>query len=81
MCTFKLRRRVFWGLALTFILVGMLGCQAHDRGLQTAIMHYKKLPPAPGTVGKKRPKPAETSKDDDYKHPSRWRRKLRVKYA
>ncbi len=81
MLTFKLRRRVFWGLALTFVLVGMLGCRAQDLGLRTAIMSRKTAPPALKTVGPKRGKPPEASKDDDYRHPSRWRRKLRAKYA
>lgn len=80
MCTFKLRRRIFWGLALTFVLVGMLGCQANSLGLQTAIMSGKTAPPAL-KAGLKQRKPAEASKNDDYRHPSRWRRKLRAKYA
>lgn len=81
MCTFKLRRRVFWGLALTFVLVGMLGCQAKSLGLRTAIMGFKTAPPAPKAARPKLRKPTEASSNDDHRHPSRWRRKLRVKYA
>jgi len=78
-----MRRRVFWGLVLSFMLYAIVGCQASPIRPRT-----RSSPPAiaPASDTKAGPaprleKPVEaTDKSDDYQ-PSRWRRKLRAKYA
>ncbi len=82
-CTFKLRRRVFWGIVLSFMLYAVVGCQV------SPIAPRIQSPPstiAPASDTKAGPaprmeKPVETTDENDDTQPSRWRRKLRAKYA
>ena len=87
MCTFKLRRSVFWGLVVSFLLAGMVGCQAEMFEMNTKT----KTEPTPQHVApKSKPqakpttrtrKPVEASEDSKMRRPSHFRRKLRAKYA
>lgn len=82
MCTFKLRRSVFWGLVVCFLLAGMVGCQAFPSRLETRTTPTQVKPSPPPQAKPVEPsrKPVEATKDTDLR-PSHWRRKLRAKYA
>lgn len=80
---FQWRRCVFWGLVFSFVLFGMIGCQTappRPRGISSA----RPMLPAVRVDRKRatRPrKPAEAREERKHRHPSRFRRKLRAKYA
>ncbi len=83
MCTFKLRRRVFWGIVLSFMFYAVVGCQVSPIRPRTQ-SSPSTIAPASDTKAGPAPrleKPVEASDKSDDSQPSRWRRKLRAKYA
>ncbi|MFQ5412334.1 MAG: hypothetical protein ACE5EC_08540 [Phycisphaerae bacterium] len=83
MHTIQLRRCVFWGLVFSFVLFGMIGCQtipSRPRGISASRYHTPEAALQQKSSERLR-KSAETKKERSRRHPSRYRRKLRAKYA
>ncbi len=78
--------RATWGLGLCSIVVALFGCSAAPFafGLQST---FRPAPPAtPARAPRAKPAPSvpkPTDADDDSyeRHPHRWHKRLRAKYA
>ena len=77
----QVRRGLFWALALSFVCFAMVGCQAEGNSLRVrSTLRRMEAGESPRIPTKKQSiKPAR--RELDYRHPSRWVRKLRAKYA
>ena len=84
MNTSKPGKSVVWGLVLWFtILLGVSGCASVPFGMNLESMF---APAAPTGAPEAKPmttepKPADADEHLDLRHPHRWRKKLRAKYA
>ncbi|MBN2562265.1 MAG: hypothetical protein JXQ75_15175 [Phycisphaerae bacterium] len=82
----KLVKRVVVGLFLCWLMAGLVGCALapFDPGLESSFT--PSAPVAPGEAAESAPATPDTkptsAEDESYeRHPSKWRKKLRAKYA
>ncbi len=83
MNTSKSVHRVLGYLALSLLLLGVWGCAAvpFDMSMETM---FAPIAPSEDRQAKpitREPKPADAEDDSDLRHPHRWRKKLRAKFA
>lgn len=83
MKTSKPVQRLWWFLSLSLFLLGLGGCAAAPFDLSVETMFTpavpNQAPPAKPMI--REPKPTDAEADSDLRHPYRWRKKLRAKYA